>query len=303
MLAEPTEAEGGADDPKGRPSLDKATKHPELPATGSVVAESPKEVHFPLPPLPALPSDLGKVLMSVYPNCGEVTMVPAVGRLHRKAAELGSGKRVPPQPNPARCQAEAVRRARTTVRRFCAEHKLVYMWTLTYRGDGEHDVEQVRRHVERLREKIVKDRNGRPFPYVAVPELHSSDHGFHVHMAVPFWYKHRKLAKAWGRGHVWCSSLHQRGQCRFEGSRRAAGYLAKYIGKAFEETAMGRHRYWRASGYTIERFTCRQRDFFDGEQFAAAVFHWQRHETWKGRIDDWLPIRVLRFDGRVPNDD
>jgi len=177
------------------------------------------------------------------------------------------------------------------------------MWTLTYRGEGEWDLEQVRRHVERLREKIVQNRHGHVFPYVAVPELHPEGHGIHVHMAVPFWIKHAKLAKYWGRGLVWCSSYHQRGGCRFADARKAAGYLGKYIGKGFVLGTAGRHRYWRAQGFQVERFTCRQRNFADGEGFAAAIFHWQRYDSWRGNIGDAeIPVRVLRFDGPVPSD-
>jgi hypothetical protein len=301
MLADPTGPEGGADGLQGRPSLDKATKLPECNDDEVLV----KGFRLPVrrvvnaggDTLPKLPSDQGGVQITMYPNSGEVTLTPV-----STGPPKGKGKDVSSDPD--RCKAEGDRRARAMVRRLCTEHRLVYMWTLTYRGEGEHDVERVHRHVERLREKIIRDRNGHLFPYVAVPEPHPGGHGIHVHMAVPFRMKHSKLAKAWGRGHVWCSSFHRRGECRFAEARRAAGYLGKYIGKGFAEVQVGRHRYWRAQGFVVERFICRQRNFDDAEGFAAAVFHWQRYDVWRGNIGDAeIPIRVLRFDGPVPSDD
>ncbi len=144
--------------------------------------------------------------------------------------------------DPDRCRAEALRRAKTTVRRYCKEHQLRYMWTLTYRGAGEHDIAVVRRHVGKMLAKVVKDRNGKRFPYLWVPELHPGGHGVHVHMAVPFFYKHSNLIKAWGRGHVVCTDMKSKGACGMVGYNRAATYLSKCLGKAFEETSFGRHR-------------------------------------------------------------
>jgi len=277
MLAGSIENGDDKDRPQDGPSLDKATKLPKLDKATK---------------LPKLATDQGAVWVTIYPGCGEATLTPV---LRRRQPNKGRNVRSDPE----RCRAEAARRARTMVRRFCAEYRLIYMWTLTYRGDGEHDIEQVRRHVERLVAKIVQDRNGRRFPYVAVPELHATDHGIHVHMAVPFFYKHAKLMKIWGRGFVWCSAFHQKGECSFAGSRRAA----KYLGKAYDEHTFGKHRYWRAQRFPVERFTFRQRDFDDGEEVAVAVFHWLPYDVWWGKINDFLPVGVLTFPGRVPEDD
>lgn len=291
--------------PEGAALLDKATELPEIPAvlpqTGSIVADEPVEVAFPLAPLPRLPDDRGGVLLSIYSRAGEITVVPIFSSPGRRMRMVGKGTHV--AADPKRCRAEGDRRARATVRRFCAQYRLVYMWTLTYEG-GEEDIEQVKRHVERLRETVIRGRNGRPFPYIAVPELHADGRRWHVHMAVPFRMKHRKLHRAWGRGFVWCSDFHRRGGCRFAESRRAAGYLAKYIGKGFGDRTPGHHRYWRSQGYPIERSSCRQRDFVDAESYAAAKYSPQRYQRWDGKMaGDRIPVSVMFFDGALVADD
>jgi hypothetical protein len=85
--------------------------------------------------------------------------------------------------DPVRSKAEALRRARTKVRRYCTENRLRFMWTFTYRGDGEHDLRKVRRDVERLLASVRASR-GKAFPYLWVPELHKTEHGIHVHMGM-----------------------------------------------------------------------------------------------------------------------
>ena len=43
---------------------------------------------------------------------------------------------------------------------------------------------------------------GEPFPYLWVPELHESGHGFHVHFAVGRYVPRSLIEGAWGRGFV-----------------------------------------------------------------------------------------------------
>ena len=207
--------------------------------------------------------------------------------------------------DPRRCQAEAARRAKVTLRRFCTEHRLRYMWTLTYRGDGEHDISKVRRHVEKLIAKIANNRNGQRFPYVWVPEQHPSGHGIHVHMAVPFFYKHSNLVKAWGRGFVYCTDMKKPGECGMVGCRRAVTYLSKYLGKAFEDAGFGRHRYERAQGFEPYSYKVSRFDLQDGEEYACIVFRTAPTFVWRSEsIETWAgpPCRVLFFAGRAPDD-
>src|ERR1039458_1959679 len=102
MLAGPTEPEGGADGPQGRPSLDRATKLPEF--NVSEVVE--KAFRYPERRsaisdgggLPKLPSDQGGVQITVYPNSGEATLTPV-----STGPPKGKGKHVSPDPD--RCKA------------------------------------------------------------------------------------------------------------------------------------------------------------------------------------------------------
>ena len=50
-----------------------------------------------------------------------------------------------PAADPERARAEAGRRARSRMRRYCAANRLNRLGTLTYRGSGVHDPRQARR--------------------------------------------------------------------------------------------------------------------------------------------------------------
>ncbi len=136
--------------------------------------------------------------------------------------------------------------ARAKVRRYAAANRLDRLGTLTYKGDGLHDERALRRHVghffKRLRYEVV----GEPYPYVWVPEWHKTDHGLHVHFAVDRFIDHAAMTDVWGRGFTHIKRL---GNVKQEGSlssaRHAAGYLSKYVTKAFaqHERSPGLHRY------------------------------------------------------------
>lgn len=220
---------------------------------------------------------------------------PTAGGVDRSRKEGGPA-------DSGRCTVQAVSRARGSIRRYCAANRLRYQWTLTYRGAGEHDLGKVHRHVERLMAKVVKARHGRRFPYVWVPELHAA-HGLHVHIAVGFRFEHGDLMLAWGRGGVWCQDMKRKGESALAGARRAAGYLAKDLGKALGESGFGRHRYGRAQGFEPQSFRVRRRDMDDGEAYAAAVFGCRPSDVWRSEsVPDWAGpcCRVLHFPVRAP---
>ena len=206
--------------------------------------------------------------------------------------------------DPVRSKAEALRRARTKVRRYCTENRLRFMWTFTYRGDGEHDLRKVRRDVERLLASVRASR-GKAFPYLWVPELHKTEHGIHVHMGVPFYFDQALLEKLWGRGWVWCSDKKPKGAAAFLGYQIAARYLSKYLGKAFDTAEFGCHRYERAQGYEITVERTIRHDMDDGREYAEqrfgfpVVFEWSSAsaEAWEGP-----PLVVLFFAGPAPDD-
>ncbi len=241
----------------------------------------------------------GKCFAHVYPKAGEAVVIGATAR----RVDVDRSRKLDGCLDPERTKAEAVRRARTTVRRYCTEHGLRYMWTLTYRGSGEHDLARVRRHIEKLIAAVVGAR-GERFPYLWVPELHKTDHGIHVHMAVPFYFDQARLAKLWGRGHVWCSLMGRKGSCGFAQASAAARYVSKYVGKAFEIAEFGRHRYERAQGFPITSYRVRRYDMADGREYAEHVFRCAPSFVWSSTDEeDWSgpPCFVLFFMGRAPD--
>jgi hypothetical protein len=137
--------------------------------------------------------------------------------------------------------------------------------TLTYAGDGLHDERSLRRHIahffKRLRYEVV----GEAFPYVWVPEWHKTDHGLHVHFAVDRYVKQTELAAVWGRGFAHIKRLQSKNVAgSLSSSRRAAGYLSKYVSKSFEGHARAPrlHRYEVAQGFQpkVERIVAPTRD-------------------------------------------
>lgn len=93
-------------------------------------------------------------------------------------------------------------------------------------------------------------------PYVWVPEFHADGERFHLHFAVGRYVRRSLIEDAWGRGFVHIKSLTDLpvGSGRLEESRRAAGYLSKYVAKSFgDQRIPGRHRYEVAQGYQPEQ--------------------------------------------------
>src|SRR4051812_12416326 len=87
-------------------------------------------------------------------------------------------------PGPERSRAEAARRARGRLRRYCAANRLNRLGTLTYAGEGFHDPARIRSDLGSFFRALRSRLGGRPFPYVWVPEWHPGGHGLHAHFAV-----------------------------------------------------------------------------------------------------------------------
>lgn len=255
----------------GAPSLDKTTKSP----AGHV--------------------DGGRVRVTVYPNAGEVVLSPLDGRREVNRKRKPDGPK-----NAEACKIAAVSRAKRELRRFCKEFRLCFMWTLTFDG-GQCDVDQLRRQVERFIAKVVEDRGGQRFPYAYVVEPHADGERLHVHMAVGFFFPHKRLGVLWGKGFVWCTDKRKRGECAHVGANRAAGYLAKYVGKTFEHSEFGRHRYERARGFDVSSYQLRRKNFDDGQRYAEALFLAAPEYVWNSeQCAEWRGprVRVLFFKSR-----
>lgn len=164
---------------------------------------------------------------------------------------------VPGQPaaDPERARTEAARRARTRARRYCAANRLSRFGTLTYRGEGCHDPKVLRADIGAFFRALRAALGGAPLPYLWVPEWHKS-HGLHVHFAVGQFVPRGLIQSAWGRGFIKIKLLSDMpvGSGDVEAARRAAGYLSKYVGKAFDGPKVGGlHRFDVAQGFQPKR--------------------------------------------------
>jgi hypothetical protein len=182
-------------------------------------------------------------------------------------------------------EADAARRARGKVRRYCTANGLNRLGTLTYRGDGCHEPERLRADLgsffRRLRVSV-----GQSFPYLWVPEWHKQGHGLHAHFAVGRFIRRGAIEAAWGRGFVHIKHLGDlpvgsgtRGE-----ARAAAGYLSKYLGKDLGVPhPTGLHRYEVAQGFQPRSVA------LDGPT-SASVLTWAEgvmgaapHYVWRSR--------------------
>lgn len=196
------------------------------------------------------------------PDAGwSFTLVPA-------AAEGGgsfraSTRRVPDYvargeaADPDRAAAEAARRARTRLRRYCAANVLNRLGTLTYAGAGNHDPVLIREHLGSFFRELRARLGGEPLPYAWVPEWHPGGHGLHAHFAVGRYIKRGLIKDAWPHGFISIKLLSNLpvGSTSLSEARIAGGYLAKYVSKSFADGAdreLGAHRYDVAEGFQPE---------------------------------------------------
>lgn len=154
-----------------------------------------------------------------------------------------------------RAQAEAARRARAKLRRYCAANRLNRFATLTYAGAGCFDQEQLRADVAGFFRGLRRALGGEALPYAWAPEWHPGGHGLHVHFAVGRYVPQRLIREVWGRGlvHVKLIGDLPVGSGALEEARQAARYLAKYVSKNIGDERVPRlHRYEVAQGFQPE---------------------------------------------------
>lgn len=156
--------------------------------------------------------------------------------------------------DPERAAEEAGRRARATLRRYCATNRLNRLGTLTFAGAGCHDPVELRTHLATFFRTLRTLTGGDAFPYVWVPEWHKSGHGLHAHFAVGRFIRRSVIVDAWGHGFVHIKLIGDLpvGSGSLSEARIAARYLSKYVAKTFadpEARALGLHRYDVAQGF------------------------------------------------------
>jgi hypothetical protein len=189
--------------------------------------------------------------LTLYPEAGEAG--GCMTRVARRPARGGGS-------DSDRAAAEAARRARAKIRRYCAANRLNRLATLTYAGGGCHDENLLRRHIASFfRALRSRAGDGQPFPYLWVSEWHAGGHGLHVHFAIGRFVEWTQLRDTWGRGRVHIKLLGDRSDDRdsLRQSRIAARYLAKYVTKDIGASRVaGRHRYEVAQGFQPQSITC-----------------------------------------------
>lgn len=219
--------------------------------------------------------------------------------LYPDAAEAGgclvvpwSEPRVAGGSDPERALAEAVRRARSKVRRYGVANRLNRLATLTYAGEGCHDAGRLRRDVGEFFKALRPALGGEAFPYVWVPEWHPGGHGLHVHFVVGRYVRQSLIREAWGRGIVHIKLIGDLpvGSGTLAEARRAAGYLCKYLGKGLddERRRSGLHRYEVAQGFQPERVLVYGRTDDEALDRASEFMGRDPETVWRSsRVEGW----------------
>lgn len=152
--------------------------------------------------------------------------------------------------------SRASRRAVKNLRLFIVANVLTRMWTLTYAvAESDRDVvmADVNDFLQRLRVHLGED-----FPAAYVLEWHKSGDRLHVHMALQSRFiRWELLGQLWGHGVVQYSDG-QKAVDQAKGkrakSRKLAGYLSKYMAKAWAaDHEHGHHRYEVTQGFGVEK--------------------------------------------------
>jgi hypothetical protein len=187
-----------------------------------------------------------------------------------------------------RSVTEAVRRARTAVRRYCAANGLDRLGTLTYRGVGCHDELRLRADVGAFFRTLRSELGGPPFAYLWTAEWHPGGHGLHAHFAVGRYVDKALIGRAWDRGFVEIRRLNEGLEyaSALAKARVAAAYLGKYVAKSFERRS-GLHRYEVAQGFQPRRLrffaeTIELALQFCVELHRGAVPHFSMSDDWDG---------------------
>ena len=225
---------------------------------------------------------------SLYPDAGE-----------GGGSFQASTRRVPPYVSrgfaldPERSLSEAGRRARATLRRYCAANRLNRLGTLTYRGAGCHDPATVREHLGGFFRALRAGLGGKPLPYVWVPEWHPGGHGLHAHFAVGRFVRRVLIEQAWDHGFVHIKLLGNLpvGSGTLSEARIAAGYLSKYVAKTFTDPdarVLGLHRYDVAQGFRPRPVALTGRTPEDVIAQASAVLGGSPSVEWSSSsVEDW----------------
>jgi len=175
-----------------------------------------------------------------------------------------------------RSDERAARRAKAAVRRYCKANCISRHLTVTYKPGHERSSRgEVLRDVAAFRKRLFAE-VGRRFPFVAVPERGSKNGRWHCEIGLGRYVPHKTLERLWGHGWVSVHRYSDRHKTSDEikNASQVAGYLSKYVGKAFLETEReaGEHRYEVAQGFQPMSEVFDVRDLPEGELVAVCFF-------------------------------
>jgi hypothetical protein len=134
----------------------------------------------------------------------------------------------------------------TAIRRYAASNGLDVMVTLTWRGDGCHDLAAASRAARAFVGRLRRGLGGR-FPYITVKEWHAV-HGIHVHVLLPGTVPSALVRSAWPLGESHLRRFGRPGESALDAARAAARYVAK-DGRQAGEPLHKTHRYEVAQGF------------------------------------------------------
>jgi hypothetical protein len=132
--------------------------------------------------------------------------------------------------DPVRSEASSVARARSSLRRWCAQHRAFRLVTLTFAQEPS-DLDEGWLLIEGFRRRLREAGIEQP---AIVPQWGSRVGRLHFHAAFREFVPKSTLVNLWGHGFVDIRVLHTRTSKRTsvphrELARRAAGYLAAYV--------------------------------------------------------------------------
>ena len=185
----------------------------------------------------------------------------------------------------------AVRRSRSRLRRYMVANRLNRFGSLTYAGEGCHDPKVLRRDLAAFFRELRSSLGGNPFPYVWVPELHKTGHGWHAHFGLNRYVNRSVIDRAWGHGfvHIKLFGNLPHGSTARDEARKAARYASKYLGKDLAGYE-GLHRYEVAQGFQPAGL-----GFFGKSASACVAAAAEKMGADPGRV--WLSASHAEWDG------
>lgn len=200
----------------------------------------------------------------------------------------------------ARNHRRSVMRSRGLLMDYAREYKLCYLWTLTYKGEGQHDwdamVDDVREFQRRFKEQYPD------MAYVIVPEWHPGGHGIHLHMGVGRFIPWQVMLFLWtdGGSHPLAGTVKAPKTVKGKiDPEHCARYLAKYVTKTLNDAVArrGAKRFYRPHGHVVTlvrwRFTTELRAY----TFALLFFGGELPYEWDSRLaEGWEGPPLIALD-------